>query len=167
MKGEAAFFLIGLYFLLTAPYTKVEESSSVQAVHDLLFNPSVYDHQLFPGAVPRTAISALLTAIPLYPLLPFIGKSTADKTLMIYIVCIIDKPSILFASRLILLAIYTHSIYALRIAISGYFSSKRISLLFSMLNFWYILYTPFQAHNIKKYIPFNLLLVPVPRKYRC
>ena len=87
MKGEAAFFLIGLYFLLTAPYTKVEESSSVQAVHDLLFNPSVYDHQLFPGAVPRTAISALLTAIPLYPLLPFIGKSTADKTSMIYIHC--------------------------------------------------------------------------------
>lgn len=61
--------------LRIAPYTKVEESFNIQAVHDLLTYgiPSndveerlkaQYDHMTFPGAVPRTFIGALLLAGP-------------------------------------------------------------------------------------------------------
>ena len=57
-----------LLHLFVAPYTKVEESFHVQAVHDLLFrgpHPAAlphYDHLSFPGVVPRTFIGALLLA---------------------------------------------------------------------------------------------------------
>lgn len=70
--------LISLH-LLVAPYTKVEESFHIQAVHDIFTNglPSfpgfggdnnisiandAYDHFQFPGAVPRTAIGAAVLA---------------------------------------------------------------------------------------------------------
>ena len=64
--------------LLVSPYTKVEESFHVQAVHDLLtYGVSVseignssagvylrehYDHFQFPGAVPRTFVGDVVLA---------------------------------------------------------------------------------------------------------
>ncbi|KAJ5440733.1 hypothetical protein N7491_003139 [Penicillium cf. griseofulvum] len=61
--------------LLVAPYTKVEESFHLQAVHDILanglpngfndlnLNRADYDHFSFPGAVPRSAIGAAALAM--------------------------------------------------------------------------------------------------------
>jgi alpha-1,6-mannosyltransferase len=57
-----------------APYTKVEESFNIQAIHDILrfgipsggdvaeaFRRN-YDHFTFPGAVPRTFVGAVVLA---------------------------------------------------------------------------------------------------------
>ncbi len=47
---------------ISCPYTKVEESFTMQAVHDVLSYGigrealARYDHQVFPGAVPRSFI---------------------------------------------------------------------------------------------------------------
>ncbi|KAJ5898968.1 hypothetical protein N7495_003712 [Penicillium taxi] len=59
-----------LLHCLVAPYTKVEESFHVQAVHDILthgfpgnnLTRAHYDHFAFPGAVPRTAVGAVVLA---------------------------------------------------------------------------------------------------------
>ncbi|PGG95223.1 hypothetical protein AJ79_10181 [Helicocarpus griseus UAMH5409] len=62
-----------LLHLYISPYTKVEESFNIQAIHDILTYGiplkdipdklrAEYDHSSFPGAVPRTFVGALVVA---------------------------------------------------------------------------------------------------------
>ena len=67
--------LVALVHLYFSPYTKVEESFNIQAIHDILEygvkDISSYDHIKFPGVVPRTFISSLIIAGILKPLIKF------------------------------------------------------------------------------------------------
>lgn len=68
---DAVLLAVVAYHMYMAPYTKVEELFTIQAVHDIVnygvFPPSVitdnYDHQSFPGVVPRTFVGAVVLAI--------------------------------------------------------------------------------------------------------
>jgi alpha-1,6-mannosyltransferase len=66
--------LLILLHLVFSPYSKVEESFNLQAVHDVLtygvptkdiahYLKTHYDHFSFPGAVPRSFTGAVLLAV--------------------------------------------------------------------------------------------------------
>ena len=62
---------LAILHLYVSPYTKVEESFNIQAIHDILEYgvpltnatskfEKLFDHMTFPGAVPRTFIGSLI-----------------------------------------------------------------------------------------------------------
>ncbi|THU54861.1 hypothetical protein C4D60_Mb11t00520 [Musa balbisiana] len=76
---------IAAFYAIMVPYTKVEESFNVQAMHDILYhrhhidkarltifisvlNILNYDHLDFPGVVPRTFMGALIFSVLASPL---------------------------------------------------------------------------------------------------
>lgn len=80
--------LLHLYF---APYTKVEESFNIQAIHDILAYGvpwrytnwhllKNYDHATFPGSVPRTFVGPLALAGVAWPVLRTFGD--VDKQMI-------------------------------------------------------------------------------------
>ncbi|CAL9203817.1 unnamed protein product [Musa hybrid cultivar] len=62
---------IAAFYVIMVPYTKVEESFNVQAMHDILYHRhhiDKYDHLDFPGVVPRTFMGALIFSVLASPL---------------------------------------------------------------------------------------------------
>lgn len=68
---DTALLVVISMHMVKAPFTKVEESFNLQAIHDILkygiFDISQYDHIQFPGVVPRTFIAALIIAFMTKP----------------------------------------------------------------------------------------------------
>lgn len=69
-KVDLLLVLIVVFYVIACPYTKVEESFNMQALHDIAefgTNLSYYDHLEFPGVVPRTFIGSIFIAVLSWP----------------------------------------------------------------------------------------------------
>ncbi|CAI4223036.1 unnamed protein product [Auanema sp. JU1783] len=90
IEGTEWLVLISMMInLLMAPGTKVEESFNVQATHDLIYNSynlSNYDHNDFPGVVPRTFAGPLYLASFGIPLRIIMYLGTIPKFWMLFFI---------------------------------------------------------------------------------
>lgn len=59
----ALLYAVCVVHVLVCPFTKVEESFNLQAVHDLLHHDlGSFDHLVFTGPIPRTFVGAVVLA---------------------------------------------------------------------------------------------------------
>ncbi|CDK25816.1 unnamed protein product [Kuraishia capsulata CBS 1993] len=81
---DSAFIVLISTYLVLAPYSKVEESFSLQAVYDMLNHGyadlELYDHKTFEGAVPRSFFGPLLISVIVKPIKPLLDKYYPDPT---------------------------------------------------------------------------------------
>ncbi|KIJ12871.1 glycosyltransferase family 22 protein [Paxillus involutus ATCC 200175] len=114
--------------VLLAPYSKVEESFNLHAIHDALMygtgpgNLHNFDHNVFPGAVPRTFTGSIMLA---WITEPFVYLGT-------HLGLITSKFDLQIALRLSLAALNAIALILVRRAVSTRFG-RRTSWLFALL----------------------------------
>lgn len=81
-RWDMLLMAIATFHVFLAPYTKVEESFNVQAIHDILYHHhhlEKYDHFEFPGVVPRTFVGALIVSLLSSPFIAAINLLKLPK----------------------------------------------------------------------------------------
>ncbi len=121
-------------YVIMCPYTKVEESFNIQAIHDLLFHGpelEAYDHHEFPGVVPRTFLGAILVAALS---MPWVFLSST--------VLMLPKWVSLYIVRLVLGLLVCKALFAFADAVRGKFGKRasEIMLFLTAIQFHFVFY---------------------------
>jgi len=122
-RWDMLLMAIAAFHVFLAPYTKVEESFNVQAIHDILYHRhhlEKYDHFEFPGVVRRTFIGALIVSLLSSP---FVAAINLIKLPKLYALLI---------ARLVLGGIVLSGLHFFRIQVRLKFG-QQVSNLFAIM----------------------------------
>nr|CAG4647835.1 EOG090X04MD [Moina brachiata]SVE92959.1 EOG090X04MD [Moina brachiata] len=125
---DALLVVTSLVHLLLCPFTKVEESFNLQAVHDILYNRAnieEYDHLEFPGVVPRTFLGPLVVSAVSAPFVALSSVLGFSKFVSLYIVrsaigCLVLLPLIKLRKRVAAVFGHETSVWFVLVTISQF-----------------------------------------------